>query len=69
VNLTARYEALTKDLGAPIVVGHDFQQRLPAAVQAQFVAHPNVRVKGAAEQTVYTLGREHIDTKTLAMGN
>jgi adenylate cyclase len=69
VNLTARYEALTKDLGAPIVLGQDFRERLPAAVQAHFVAHPNVRVKGATEQTVYTLGRENIGTQTRSAGN
>ena len=68
VNLTARYEALTKELGAPVTVGQAFHDRLPEVIQAQLVAHPNVPVKGVAEQTVYTLGREHIGTKTRVAG-
>jgi len=68
VNLMARYEALTKDLGAPVAVGQAFHERLPEIMQAQLVAHPNVRVKGAAEQTVYTLRREHIGTKRRVTG-
>ena len=68
VNLTARYEALTKDLGAPVVIGQAFRERLPENVQEKLTAHLNVRVKGAADQTVYTLDRKHIGTGALVAG-
>jgi class 3 adenylate cyclase len=68
VNLTARYEALTKDLEAPVAIGQAFHERLPEIMQAKFTAYTNVAVKGSAEQTVFTLGREHIGTKTQVIG-
>jgi class 3 adenylate cyclase len=60
VNLTARYEALTKELQEPIVMGEAFRERLPAEVQAQLTEHTKVMVKGAASQTVYGFGRESV---------
>lgn len=54
VNLAARYESETKGLGAPIVVGQGFYDRLPADVKGLFTAHENRPVKGAEAQTLYT---------------
>jgi len=54
VNLAARYESETKILGAPIVVGQAFYERLPLELQQQLVRHENRPIKGAEMQTLYT---------------
>jgi class 3 adenylate cyclase len=65
VNLAARFESETKALGASLVIGKGFCDRLPLDVQVQLVAHENRSIKGAEPQTLYTwhaaseTGEEH----------
>jgi class 3 adenylate cyclase len=54
VNLAARFESETKVLGAPLVVGKDFFERLPHDHQATLVPHENQTIKGAEPQTLFT---------------
>jgi class 3 adenylate cyclase len=54
VNLAARYESASKDLGAPIVMGETFVERLGSQMRESFIAHANCPVKGAESQTLYT---------------
>ena len=53
VNLAARFESETKELKVPIVVGHDFLERLPECHRRGFTAFSNRPIKGAQSQTVY----------------
>jgi len=54
VNLAARFESETKALGASLVMGKAFYDRLPSAVQEQLVIHENHPIRGAEPQTLYT---------------
>ena len=54
VNLAARFEAMCKDLRAPIVVSESIYRRLPADLRAPLAAHHRQAPKGGAEQTVYS---------------
>jgi class 3 adenylate cyclase len=54
VNLAARYEGVTKDLHAPIVMGEVFAHCLPPALLTQFHRHDHVAIRGAGTQTLYT---------------
>lgn len=54
VNLVSRYESKSKELGAPIVIGTDFYERLPQELKANLVAYENQSISGAALQTLYT---------------
>ena len=56
VNLAARYESESKNLGAPIVMGQDFVERLSIEAQVNLTLHPDRLIKGADNQTLYTLG-------------
>lgn len=53
VNLAARFESETKVLGAPIVVGKAFYERLPPHLQCLLRKHENCPIKGVEPQTVY----------------
>jgi class 3 adenylate cyclase len=50
VNLASRYEAKTKDLGTPLLLGPDFEKQLAADVRRQLKKHPGVEIKGAGAQ-------------------
>lgn len=54
VNLTARFESASKDLGAPIVAGQAFYECLMPNEQSRLKSHPDQPVKGASKQTLYT---------------
>lgn len=53
VNLASRFESLTKDLEAPIVVGETFHAQLPPARRCQFRAFHHVQVRGIDPITCY----------------
>ena len=53
VNLAARFEAMCKDLRAPIVVSESVFNRLPADLRAHLTAHNGQEPKGGVRQTVY----------------
>lgn len=55
VNLAARFESESKELGTPIVMGNAFVEQLPTEARAGLVAYPNRHIKGADPQTLYTL--------------
>lgn len=54
VNLAARYEAASKELGVPIVIGTALYERLAPEVQAKMHPHHDQPVKGASPQSLYT---------------
>jgi class 3 adenylate cyclase len=54
VNLAARYEAQAKELARPIVLGPDLVGLLANEDRRQLEAHPDVSLKGAPPQTLYT---------------
>lgn len=54
VNLTARFESASKCLGAPIVTGTAFYERLTPEEQMRLHPHPDQPIKGAPNQTLYT---------------
>jgi len=54
VNMAARYEGVTKELHASIVLGEEFAHRLPPTLFALLQKHERVAIKGASIQTVYT---------------
>lgn len=54
VNLAARYQGLSAELGADVVVGPDMYERLPDDLRKTLGARAGVPVKGAGEQTLYT---------------
>lgn len=58
VNLASRFEALTKVLASPIVIGEDFYQRLPWSRRGLFKIHEGVEVRGVGPMTCYSLRRE-----------
>ncbi len=68
VNLASRFEALTKSLNSPIVIGEDFYQRLPWERRGLFRAHENVEVRGVGPMTCYALRREVSMHKTVRWG-
>ncbi|MCI0692860.1 cyclic nucleotide-binding domain-containing protein [candidate division KSB1 bacterium] len=53
VNLASRFESLTKELNAPIVVGENFYHQLPPRCRRQFREHRNVSVRGLDAITCY----------------
>jgi class 3 adenylate cyclase len=53
VNLASRFESLTKELKAPIVVGENFYQQLPPKCRRQFREYRNVNVRGIDAITCY----------------
>jgi adenylate cyclase len=53
VNLASRFESLTKELKAPIVVGENFYHQLPPKCRRQFQEHRNVKVRGIDAITCY----------------
>jgi class 3 adenylate cyclase len=54
VNLASRYEAHSKILGSPIVIGEAVYQQLPCHIQSALISHHDQPIKGAKPQTVYT---------------
>jgi class 3 adenylate cyclase len=54
VNIASRLETLSKDLGAPIVVGETLYERLSANIQADLVEHREVELRGIGSITCYT---------------
>ncbi|MEK7729736.1 MAG: adenylate/guanylate cyclase domain-containing protein [candidate division KSB1 bacterium] len=68
VNLASRFEALTKTLDSPIVIGEDFYQRLPWARRGLFRVHENVEVRGVGPRTCYALRREASTHKIVRWG-
>ena len=61
VNLAARFEAMCKDLRAPIVVSKFVYSRLPADLTAYLTAHHGQEPKGGVRQTVYSTDRPAAD--------
>ena len=55
--LAARFEAMCKDLRAPIVVSKLVYSRLPADLTAHLTAHHGQEPKGGVRQTVYSTDR------------
>jgi adenylate cyclase len=55
VNMAARYESASKELGAPIVMGASFVERLDELLRESLTTHTDCAVKGAERQTLYTL--------------
>jgi class 3 adenylate cyclase len=55
VNRAARHESATKGLGAPIVLGQSFFERLDATYQSRAEAHPNHPLRGVEPQTIYAI--------------
>ena len=53
VNLAARFEAMSKTLSTPFVVGSSAYARLPQAVRESLTAFDDQAPKGSARQTVY----------------
>lgn len=53
VNLASRFESLTKELNAPVVVGESFYHQLPPKCRRQFREHRNVSVRGIDAITCY----------------
>ncbi|MDZ7363691.1 MAG: cyclic nucleotide-binding domain-containing protein, partial [candidate division KSB1 bacterium] len=53
VNLASRFESLTKELNAPIIVGESFYDRLPPSRRGQFREFRNVKVRGLDAVTCY----------------
>ncbi|HYU73786.1 MAG TPA: adenylate/guanylate cyclase domain-containing protein [Ktedonobacteraceae bacterium] len=53
VNLAARFEAETKFLGVPIVIGQAFCDRMLPDMQRYLIKHENHPIKGAKPQTIY----------------
>ncbi|MGH7496548.1 MAG: adenylate/guanylate cyclase domain-containing protein, partial [bacterium] len=68
VNLASRFEALTKALNVPIVVGESFYTQLPWSRRGLFSAHHQVEVRGVGPMTVYALRREVSARKTVRWG-
>jgi class 3 adenylate cyclase len=54
VNLAARFEAETKVLRVPIVLGQAFYDRMLPDMQRYLIKHENHPIKGAKPQTIYT---------------
>ena len=54
VNLAARYESQAKELAAPVVMGPSFAGLLRGAERLTLTAHPEIKLKGAEPQTLYT---------------
>jgi adenylate cyclase len=57
VNLAARFEAMCKELDAPLVVSESVYKRLPVDLRLQLNAHPDQQPKGSTRQTVYSMNR------------
>jgi class 3 adenylate cyclase len=55
VNLAARFEAMCKDVGAPIVVSESIHSRLPVDLRQHLIAHHGLEPKGGTRQTVYSV--------------
>ncbi len=68
VNLASRFEALTKVLASPVVIGEDFYQRLPWSRRGLFKIHENVEVRGVGPMTCYSLRREARSHKIVRWG-
>ncbi len=54
VNLAARYESKSKELGSPIVIGESLYNRLPSEIQELLKTHLDQEIKGAEKQTLYS---------------
>ncbi|NUO79763.1 Gfo/Idh/MocA family oxidoreductase [candidate division KSB1 bacterium] len=68
VNLASRFEALSKVLNSPIVIGEDFYQKLPWSRRGLFKIHENVEVRGVGPMTCYALRREAGSHKIVRWG-
>ena len=68
VNLASRFEALTKVLNVPIVVGESFYTQLPWSRRGLFNIHHEVEVRGVGPMTVYALRREVSARKVVRWG-
>jgi len=53
VNLASRFETLTKELNAPIIIGENFYDHLPLSRRRQFQEFRNVKVRGLDAVTCY----------------
>ncbi|GEM_PF-1147352 len=53
VNLASRFESLTKELNAPIIIGESFYDHLPPSRRGQFREFRNVKVRGLDAVTCY----------------
>lgn len=54
VNLASRFEAKTKELGSPIVLGEAMARLLPPEMRAVLREHVDVVIKGAARQRLFS---------------
>jgi class 3 adenylate cyclase len=55
VNLAARFEAATKELSVPLVLGEAMTALLAPSVRAALVAHRGLEIKGAGVQAVFSV--------------
>ncbi len=68
VNLASRFEALTKALNVPLVIGESFYNQLPWSRRGLFNIHHQVEVRGVGPMTVYALRREVSARKAVRWG-
>jgi class 3 adenylate cyclase len=54
VNLAARYQGLSSKLGAPVVIGPDFLERLDSGTRVPLRKHRKRKIKGAGSQTLHS---------------
>jgi class 3 adenylate cyclase len=54
VNLASRYEAKTKELGRPLLLGPDVAKDLSRECQSRLQRHPGIDVKGAGLQNLFS---------------
>jgi class 3 adenylate cyclase len=62
VNLAARFEAETKVLNVPVVMGQSVYERLPEKLRAFLTPYEGRQFRGAEAQTVYGLDRTVAET-------
>ncbi|HEX8273675.1 MAG TPA: adenylate/guanylate cyclase domain-containing protein [Longimicrobiaceae bacterium] len=68
VNLASRYQRLSAELGAPVVLGPDFCERLNEDFRSTLLEHPRRQIKGAGEQILYTWAPAGSGTATTTTG-
>ena len=63
VNLASRYEAHSKLLDVPMVIGEAVYRQLPCEMRSALKEHRNQPIKGAKPQTVYAYSRQVLEGK------
>jgi len=69
VNLVARLESETKQIGRDVVIGNDFYLELPVEKREQFEKHEHRLIRGFGTLTVYAWSPRHVGaTQVLVSG-